>query len=154
MLTLPRVNGGRANQRKPARSTACSHGRGLPPLSSTKNNGDPTHLEAPMTEEYKKTDLTNAAGDMTVLTVSARRLQLERCGVLVRARVGDEWVTADVIQLDRRSLLAWLRSRGTSSPWAEDFIGYLLGHGPLNGTDDQAIEPVNEAPGNKHGRPS
>ena len=44
-----------------------------------------------------------------------------------------EWVNADISQLTRASLIAFLRSRGESAKMAEDVVGILLDHGHLNG---------------------
>lgn len=103
--------------------------------------------------DFKKTDITNAVTDLTVLEVDPARVRLLPTGVVVRARLRGRWVTADVATLDRRSLLAWLRSRGGQNPWAEDFLGYLLGHGALT---DSAGAPLKQAdaPGNDPDRPS
>lgn len=52
-----------------------------------------------------------------------------RSGILVRAF--DEHgrpANVDIVELDRESLLAWLRSRGGSNPWAENCVLMLLGH--------------------------
>lgn len=56
-----------------------------------------------------------------------------RTCIFVRAKGGDgRWGNCDIAELDKASLLAWLRSRGGDNPWAEDVVGVLLGHGPLN----------------------
>lgn len=34
----------------------------------------------------------------------------------------------DIAELDKSSLLAWLRSRGGHNPFAENLVGQLLGH--------------------------
>lgn len=56
-------------------------------------------------------------------------------GIYVRAKDGDNFVAADICQLDKPSLLAWLRSRGGDNVWAENTVGMLLGHGPLHPTE-------------------
>lgn len=53
-------------------------------------------------------------------------------GIFVRALDGDRWDSVDIAQLDRSSLLLWLRSRGGDNPWAEDVVGIILGHGHLH----------------------
>ena len=53
-------------------------------------------------------------------------------GIMVRAKDQNIFVSADLAELDRASLLAWLRSRGGDNPWAEDCVGILLGHGHLH----------------------
>lgn len=54
-------------------------------------------------------------------------------GIFVRAndRTG-HFINIDIAQLDRASLLRWLRSRGGDNPWAENVIGQMLGYGPLH----------------------
>lgn len=49
--------------------------------------------------------------------------------ILVRALSPDQrWTNADIAQLDRPSLLAWLRSRGGANEWAEGVVFALLDH--------------------------
>ena len=49
--------------------------------------------------------------------------------IYVRAQLPDgSWTNADIVQLDRASLLLWLHSRGDCNPWAENVVGLLLGH--------------------------
>ncbi len=52
--------------------------------------------------------------------------------IYVRAKHADtgEWDSVDISSLDKPSLLAWLRSRGGSNPWAENTVFILLGHAP------------------------
>ena len=57
-------------------------------------------------------------------------------GIFIRARDGDKWVSADLAELDKGSVLAWLRSRGGDNPWAENCVGMLLGHGALHEVKD------------------
>lgn len=49
-------------------------------------------------------------------------------GIYVRAKLGDKWGSYDIAELDAKSLLAWLRSRGGENRWAENCVGLLLGH--------------------------
>jgi hypothetical protein len=56
-------------------------------------------------------------------------------GIFVRAKDGDKWVNADIAELDKSSLLAWLRSRGGDNPCAENTVGLLFGHGPLHSSE-------------------
>lgn len=57
-------------------------------------------------------------------------------GILVKAkaqhlRTGEDmYINADIMWLTRDSLLAWLRSRGGSNPWAENVVLLLLDHEP------------------------
>jgi hypothetical protein len=57
-------------------------------------------------------------------------------GIYIRAKLvnggTERWVDADLVELDKASVLAWLRSRGGDNPWAENCVGILLGHGPLH----------------------
>jgi hypothetical protein len=57
-------------------------------------------------------------------------------GILVRAKLGGVVGNYDIAELDKASLLAWLRSRGGDNPWAEDVVGILLGHGYLHEPKD------------------
>ena len=69
------------------------------------------------------------------LTIDPARPRLDT-GIWVRAWTADgRCVNACISELDRASLLAWLRSRGGDNPWAEDVVGILLGHGHLHGED-------------------
>jgi hypothetical protein len=52
-------------------------------------------------------------------------------GIYVRAKRGDRYFNVDIAELDKASLLAWLRSRGGDNAWAENTVGIILGHGPL-----------------------
>ena len=62
-----------------------------------------------------------------------RRLQPVETGIYVRAQhPSGAWQSVDIFDLDKPSLLAWLRSRGGDNPWAEDVVGILLGHGHLH----------------------
>jgi hypothetical protein len=49
-------------------------------------------------------------------------------GILVRARRGEHWCSMDIGELDRDSLMRWLRSRGGENPWAENVVLIMLGH--------------------------
>lgn len=68
------------------------------------------------------------------LTVDPNRKDMGEpfTGIYVRALNGDKWESVDLAQLDRDSLLIFLRSRGGENPWAEDVVGILLGHGHLH----------------------
>jgi hypothetical protein len=68
------------------------------------------------------------------LTIDPKREYLaEATGIYVRAKVDNKWKSVDIAQLDKESLLRWLRSRDGDNPWAEDVVGILLGHGNLHG---------------------
>jgi hypothetical protein len=64
-------------------------------------------------------------------TDPARRGCVTETGIFVRAKVGDKWDIVDIAELDKASLLAWLRSRGGDNQWAENCVGMLLGHGAI-----------------------
>lgn len=70
----------------------------------------------------------------TELRADPERLELTGTGIFVRAIDPEtkRWATFDLAQLDKPSLLAWLRSRGGNNPWAENTVGVLLGHGNLH----------------------
>ena len=54
-------------------------------------------------------------------------------GIYVRAKNKEgRVINADIVDLKKESLLAWLTSRGGSNPWAEDVIGIVFGHGHLH----------------------
>lgn len=54
-------------------------------------------------------------------------------GIYIRAQNTDgRYVNADLVELDKASVLVWLRSRGGGNRWAEDVVGLLLGHGHLH----------------------
>ena len=49
-------------------------------------------------------------------------------GIYVRAKLGEEWGSHDIVVLTRDSLQAFLRSRGGMNEWAESVVAILLGH--------------------------
>ena len=61
-------------------------------------------------------------------------------GITVRALVKssrpderpDDYECVDIGELDKPSLLRWLRSRGGANEWAENVVAILLGFGPLH----------------------
>jgi len=62
-------------------------------------------------------------------TVDPKRLEQERgTGVFVRALYNGKMGNFDICNLDRDSLLRWLRSRGGANEWAEQCVLILLGH--------------------------
>jgi hypothetical protein len=54
----------------------------------------------------------------------------DHTGIRVRAKHGDTegFGSVDIAELDAKSLLTWLRSRGGKNVWAENIVGTLLGH--------------------------
>ncbi len=62
-------------------------------------------------------------------------------GIWVRALHDDRWDSYDIAALDKKSLLAWLKSRGGDNPFAEDLVGQLLGHGPLHDRTESVSAP-------------
>lgn len=54
---------------------------------------------------------------------------MKRRGIYVRAKGCDERIGSyDIAELDRDSLLRFLRSRGGDNEWAENVVLVLLGH--------------------------
>lgn len=66
------------------------------------------------------------------LKVDSKRLKQFETGIFVRATLDGKWGSYDIADLEKESLLDWLRSRGGDNPWAEDVVGILLGHGCLH----------------------
>ena len=66
------------------------------------------------------------------LKIDPKRLWMEdkETGIFVRAKNGDKWDNFDIVYLDTKSLLTWLKSRGGSNKWAEDTVCIILGHEP------------------------
>jgi len=62
--------------------------------------------------------------------VDQTRLDILDSGFPIRAknRATGRYDTYDIIQLDKPSLLAWLRSRGGDNEYAENVVLLLLGH--------------------------
>jgi hypothetical protein len=52
-------------------------------------------------------------------------------GIYVRAELKGKWESVDIIDLERDSLLEFLRSRGGKNLWAENIVAILLGHEPF-----------------------
>jgi hypothetical protein len=75
--------------------------------------------------------------ELTVDPKFAHRHDFTGIPVRAKSRSG-KWINADIAQLDKPSLLAWLRSRGGANEWAEDVVGLLLGHGVLHRKDEQS----------------
>jgi hypothetical protein len=64
-------------------------------------------------------------------------------GIYVRAKdPWDSWANADIAELDRVSLLRWLRSRGGENLWAENTVMALLGHKQFQA--DEALTALKE----------
>lgn len=58
-------------------------------------------------------------------------------GIFVRAQDADgKWVNADILHLDRDSVIVWLRSRGGNNLWAENTVLLLLQHEPFANEDE------------------
>jgi hypothetical protein len=54
-------------------------------------------------------------------------------GIYIRAKTpSGNYDTGDIAQLDKKSLLSWLKSRGGDNAWAEDCVGIILGYGHLH----------------------
>ena len=67
-----------------------------------------------------------------ILTIEPGRARGRETGIYVRAKHNGKWFNADIAELDKASLLAWLRSRGGENKWAESVVGTLLGHGAFD----------------------
>jgi hypothetical protein len=54
-------------------------------------------------------------------------------GIFVRAQhPSGAWDSVDIVDIERDSLIRWLRSRGGHNPWAENCVLALLGHSHLS----------------------
>jgi hypothetical protein len=65
------------------------------------------------------------------ITIDPQRVaegEYYRTGILIRAWNGEKWVTADIAQIDKRSLYVWLRSEGGNNRLAENTVAIFLGH--------------------------
>lgn len=72
---------------------------------------------------------------MTDLRVDHERKFYSGTEIYVRAIGFDgKWDSVDLAQLDRASVISWLKSRGGDNPWAENTVLILLGHEPLQHT--------------------
>jgi hypothetical protein len=55
--------------------------------------------------------------------------EFETTGIYVRAKINDEkWDNADIMQLDRDSLISFMHSRGEKNTWAENIVLTLFGY--------------------------
>ena len=67
------------------------------------------------------------------LKIDMNRREIGNTSIFVRAKMpGGEWESCDIAELEKESLLEWLRSRGGDNKWAEDVVGILRGHGHLH----------------------
>lgn len=67
--------------------------------------------------------------NVTYRVDASRRGMYGTTGIFVRAQeVDGSWTSADIADLNRESLDAWLRSRGGENDWAESVVRILLGH--------------------------
>lgn len=69
--------------------------------------------------------MTDAPPD---LRIDPFRLGAPETGITVRCLGDGGYRQHDIAHLSAESLLAWLRSRGGSNPWAENTIAVLLHH--------------------------
>ena len=61
-------------------------------------------------------------------------------GIYVRARMGGGgWGNADIAELDRISLLRFLRSRGGANLWAENTVLAMLEHEPFQADEARKV---------------
>ena len=55
--------------------------------------------------------------------------EMQETGIFIRVQNADgSWGNADIAELDKASLLGFLRSRGGCNEWAENVVMALLGH--------------------------
>lgn len=66
------------------------------------------------------------------LLVDSSRINYGNTGIFVRAKNGAHYGSFDICELEKDSLLEWLRSRGGDNKYAEDVVGIILGHGHLH----------------------
>lgn len=68
--------------------------------------------------------------DLQVSPARSMRAKVDNnyTGIYVRARYNGRIDNYDIIELDRDSLVRWLKSRGGSNEWAENTVLLLLGH--------------------------
>lgn len=75
-----------------------------------------------------------------------KRVGMGETGIYVRAQdINGSWVSCDMCELTKSSLLEFLKSRGGDNPWAEDCCGIILGHGHLHAVE--AIAKADEVMG-------
>lgn len=70
--------------------------------------------------------------DPTRVYQTDRAREAHATGIYVRAQLGETWGSFDIAELDKASLLDWLRSDGGSNKLAENTVGIILGHGHLH----------------------
>lgn len=74
------------------------------------------------------------------LKQDANRIGIGETGIFVRALNTENKIdSVDISELDKESLLGWLRSRGGDNKWAEDTVGIILGHGHLHTTPPEGV---------------
>jgi len=65
-----------------------------------------------------------------------RYKQYGETGIYVRAFVENgECISCDIADLEKESLLVWLKKNNGENRVAEDVVGILLGHGHLHPTE-------------------
>ena len=68
---------------------------------------------------------------MHKLKIDPQRVGIGSTGIFVRAQDDEgRWLAADIVELDKESLLAFLKYRGGDNIWAESTCLILLGHQP------------------------
>lgn len=89
---------------------------------------------------------------MTDLTVDLIRFQdpkyAEATGIFIRATTpSGKWVSVDIAELERDSLIQFVRQRGPASPWAVSIVLILLGHDSADLVpQDPSLELVTSIP--------
>lgn len=67
----------------------------------------------------------------TELIVDPNRIGKNSTGIYIRAKYQESWGSYDIYELDKESLIKFLKSRGGDNQWAENVVGVMLGHGNL-----------------------
>ena len=66
------------------------------------------------------------------------RIGIGETGIYIRAQdINGKFISCDISELTKASLLEFLRSRGGDNPWAENCVGIILGHGHLHNLDEE-----------------
>lgn len=93
-------------------------------------NVGPTTAVIDPTARNVTVEYLNASNPSPPLTVDPDRVENNHSysGIFIRATHDGRWGSYDIAELDRASLLRFLRSRGGHNEWAEGVVLGLLGH--------------------------
>jgi len=78
--------------------------------------------------DWIRKDIDVSGAEESYKTDPARVGLSNATGIYVRALDQDKPESVDIAQLNKESLLRWLRSRGGRNEWAENVVLILLGH--------------------------